>query len=76
MVVSLHHPQRVARHVFARHKPRRMFSAAALRAFFFDAANAQTLALAQRVKTQALVLPDLAPRICLDGAGRFGDVAV
>ena len=57
--MALHHPQRVAFQVFARHKPRLMLAHAALatglggfkrRAFGLDAANAQSLALAQCVK--------------------------
>ena len=74
--MALHHPQRVALHVLACDKPRRVVAATALSAFVFDAAYAQTLALAQRVKTQALVLANLSPCVRLDGPRRFGDVAV
>ena len=74
--MALHHPQGVVRHVLARHKPGRVFAAPALCAFFFDAAYAQTLALAQGVKAQALVAANHTPCIRLDGAWGFGDVAV
>ena len=44
--MPLHHPQNVFGHVFARHKPGGVFAAPALCTFFFDAPNAQALALA------------------------------
>ena len=74
--MALHHPQRIAVHVLARHEPRRVLAAAALRAFFLDAAYAQTLALSQRIKTQALVFTDFSTQIGLDRPRRFSDVAV
>ena len=76
VVVALHHAQDVFFHLFARDKPRRVLAAAALRAFFFDAANAQPLALAQRVKAQADMLAEFAPALVLNRSGRVGDVAV
>ena len=85
VVVPLHHPERVFLHVFARHKPRRVLAHTALpfgedgfefRAFGLDAANAQALALSQRVKTQALMGAQHASFGVFDGAGLFGDVAV
>jgi hypothetical protein len=53
-----------------------MVATAALHAFFFDAAYAQALSLAQGVKTQALVFADLSALIGFDRARCFGDVAV
>ena len=65
MVVALHHPQRVLLHVLARHEPGRVLAAAALRALFLHAADAQALALAQRVERQALVLAQLAAALAV-----------
>jgi hypothetical protein len=72
MVVALHHPQRVGRHVLARHEPRRVVAAAALRALDLHAADAQPLPLAQRVERQALVLADDAAALVLDRARLLG----
>ena len=85
VVVSLYHPQCVFLHVLTRHKPRRMFTHTALperlnrfefRALGFNAANAQPLALPQRVKAQALVRTQHTPFCVFDRSGFFGDVAV
>ena len=46
-----------------------MVAAAALRTFFFDAAYAQALSLAQGVKTQTLVFADFSALIGLIGPG-------
>ena len=74
--MALHDPQGVGRHVFARDKPGCMVATAALHAFFFDAAYAQALSLAQGVKTQTLVFADFSPQVGFDRARCFGDVAV
>ena len=74
--MPLHHPQNVLGHVLAGHKPRRVFTTAALCAFGFDAANAQALALAQGVKTQTHVLANGSACCVFDGARFFGNVAV
>ena len=74
--MALDHPQGVAGHVLARHKPGRVFATAALGPFGFEPANAQALALAQGVEAQAHVLADGAATRVLDGPGRFGNVAV
>ena len=76
MVVPLHHPERVFFHVLARHKPRRVVAAAALCTFGLEAANAQSLALAQCVKAQAHVLADGLSLVVLDRARLLGDIAV
>src|SRR4051794_39739840 len=76
MVMALHHPERVPFHVLARHEPRLVFAAAAPRALFLDASDAQPLALAQRIETQPLVLPDDAAALVLDRARFLRNVAV
>ena len=53
-----------------------MLAAAARRALLLDAADAQSLALAQRVEGQADVLAQLAAALVLDRAGLVGEVAV
>src|SRR5262245_6885772 len=76
MVVALHHPQRVLRHVLAGHEPRRVLAAAALSALFLDAADAQALALAQRVERQAYVPADHAALRVPDRPRLLADVAI
>ena len=76
MIVPLHHPQNVLGHVLAGHKPRRVFTTAALCAFGFNAADAQALALAQGVKTQAHMLANGSACFVFDGAGFFGNVTI
>ena len=76
MVMALDHPQNIFGHVFARHKPRGVFPAAALCAFFFDAADAQTLTLAQRVKTQAHMFADGATRWIFNRTWLFRNIAI
>ena len=76
MIVALHRIQSVARHVFARHKPGGVVACAALRAFFFNAAYAQALALAQGVERQAHMLADGALIRIFNWAWRLRDVAV
>ena len=74
--MPLHCPQGVGLHVFARHKPGRMFAAAFLCAAHLQAANAQALALTQRVKRQAYMLANGVAFGILNRTGLFGDVAV
>ena len=76
VVVALHHVQGVGDQVLAGDKPGLVFTTATLRTFFFEASNAQTLALAQGVKTQAHMRANLAATFVFDGAGFVGDVAV
>src|SRR4051812_24196295 len=76
MVMPLHHPQRVAFHVLAGDEPGRVLAATALRAPGLDPADAQALALPQRVERQPLVLADDAAALVLDRAGLLLDVAV
>ncbi len=52
------------------------FSTAALCAFGFNAADAQALALAQGVKTQAHMLANGSACFVFDGAGFFGNVTI
>ena len=83
--MALYDPQNIVGHIFASHKPRYVLASAAQAArlqrfhvgpFGFDAPNAQALALAQGVETQAHMLADGAPRRVFDRARLFGDVAV
>ena len=83
--MALHHPQRIRLQVFARHKPGLVLAGTALAlgldgfelgALGLDAAYAQALALAQRVKTQTHVFAQHAAFVVLDRARRLGDVAV
>ena len=83
--MALHRPQGVGVHVFTRHKPGLVLSHTALAprmcgfkvcAFGFHAANAQSLALPQRVKTQANVFTHHAACVAFNQAGSLGDVAV
>ena len=53
-----------------------MLATAFLGAFGLDAANAQTLALAQRVKAQAHVLPNPSTLRIADGPRLFGDITI
>ena len=61
VIVALHHIQGVLRHVLAGHEPRLVLAAAARCTLVLDAADADALALAQRVEAQAHVLTELAP---------------
>ena len=85
MVVALHHIQGVGGQVFARHKPRLVFTSTTQSAgaesfhvcpFGFEAPNAQALALPQGVKTQAHMCANFAAVLVFDRAGLVGDVAV
>src|SRR5206468_7804484 len=73
---ALHDPQRVLREVLACHEPRGVFAATACRALVLDAADAQALALSQRIERQALVLADRAAARVLDRPRLLADVAV
>src|SRR6185369_9456212 len=76
MVVALHHPQRILRHVLARDEPRLVFAPAALCAFFLQAADAQALALAEGMEAQALMLGDHTAALVLDRPRLLRDIAV
>jgi hypothetical protein len=53
-----------------------VFATATLCTFFFQATNAQALALTKRVKTQAHMCANLATAFVLDGARFVGDVVI
>ena len=83
--MALHHPKRVVFEVLARHKPRLVLTRAAQalrlqrlesRPAGLYAADAQALALAQRVKAQAHMLADHAAVVALDRPRCFGNVAI
>src|SRR6185369_6526407 len=76
MVVALHHPQRILRHVLARDEPWLVFPPAALRASFLQAADAQALALAEGIEAQALVPGDHTAALVLDRPRFLRDIAV
>ena len=85
VLVALHHPQGIGLKVLAGDKPRRVLADAAQSAPLhrlkfgapgFHAANAQALALAERVKRQAHMLAQNAALVVLDRAGCLGNVAV
>jgi hypothetical protein len=76
VVMALHRDQRVAGDVLGRHEPRRVLAAAARGALLLHAADAQPLALAQRVEAQAHVLAQLAAALVLDGTGLVRQVFV
>src|SRR6185369_3135488 len=63
-------------HVLARDEPRRVFAAALGRAAFLDPADADALALAERVEAQAHVLADHPAAVVLDRPRRVREVAV
>ena len=72
VIVPLHHPQGVGRHVLAGHKPGRMFATAFLRTPRFQPANAQSLPLAQGVERQPDVLCNRLAFVVFDRARRMG----
>ena len=73
--MALHGVEGVGGHVLAGDEPGGVVAAAARRAFFLDAADAQALPLAQGVEAQAHVLADGAALARLDGAGARLQVA-
>ena len=76
MLVPLHHPQGVLLQILARDKPGSVLATTSLRPFGLDAADTQSLTLAQGVETQTHVLADGAPLVVLDRTGLAGDIAV
>src|SRR5882724_4413497 len=75
MVVALHDPQRVALQVLACHVPRIVVGSAAL-ALVLDAADAEALALAERVEAQAHVPAEHTAAFIFNRPGLVAQVAV
>src|SRR3569832_125843 len=76
MVVALQDPERDPVAVLLRDEPRLEDAAAIVRALRLDSADAEALALSERVERQALALADHPALLVLDRAGLLADVAI